>query len=509
MEEKITSGYLLLLFSVFPLLLHEQYTDILKVKTIYFFIITIGYLLLILVCRLIRELREKKSVLRVMQLSGDEMVFAVFGAVCLFSWGLAEPKKELLYGTYGRNMGLMVLECCVFLYICLSRYFVYRQFVAVGALIAGTAVMGIGICNAMGWDVLFVNGGREQFTVFISTMGNRNTFSVYVGFLLIWGMGMFVVCRERKTKQIYGAFCFLGFAAGTAANSDGIYLMLAMTFFILLFWAKDRNMGQRFLILLTEYSAAELVMEAGRRLRGKEYCINLQGISSLMSDMAWNAGIFTAAVLMYLFLEISLKKHGGMIAEKYWRRVRGILTTGVLVAAAAGVCLAAGINIFMEAKEAERLLGEWYPYLYFSENWGTKRMQIWKAAAEIFKRMSIREKIFGYGPSGFYFAAENFLTQEELHKFTDRGILVDAHSVYLQYLITVGVIGVGMYVGLFCYWIKKFREEAEREKIMLVFLLIAAGYLIQAFVNNAHIYVEPFVIVAMGVGRKLCKKGQS
>lgn len=169
---------------------------------------------------------------------------------------------------------------------------------------------------------------------------------------------------------------------------------------------------------------------------------------------------------------------------------------------------AAGVVIFMiyvnvawTKHEAKEQLGALYSYLYFSNAWGTKRLRIWRAALEIYERMPIIKKLIGVGPAGFYFASQTYLSAEELAVFTKQGQLIDAHNEYLQYLVTYGIAGAILFIGFLFTTVRYLFKVGKEKPYVLAFAMSGVGFLVQAVVNNAHIYIDPlaFVLLAMGM----------
>jgi len=149
------------------------------------------------------------------------------------------------------------------------------------------------------------------------------------------------------------------------------------------------------------------------------------------------------------------------------------------------------------------MLGGLGSYLYFGDDWGTKRGQIWGLSFLVFGRMSWLEKILGCGPSGYFFALQDYLTSSDLACVTVKGVLVDAHSVYLQLLIGQGLLGFVSYFMIFASSISKCIFTCERNPKVVIYILWMVSFLIQGMVNNIHIFIEPICFALLGVWTRL------
>lgn len=510
MKEKITAGYLFLLFTCYPLIVHNGYTDLLVVKTYFFYAITVGYFVCMIsvsVAAHFRSADRKRMALPSVTWSGTGIFLLLFCGSVLLSFFHSGQKAALWYGTYGRNFGLLAFLCCAGMCVCVFYHFRYRRFVFFGAMAAGAVAMGIAVFNYLGWDVLSMYGGTEfpKDFAFISTLGSINVFASYAGLLLSFEMALFFLCRECRSKMVYGVFCFIGFCAMPASNSDGIYLVIGVTFLVLFFLCREWDTERLVWLLLAEFAAAGLLMGAlGEVERGSG--MSLGGICGRMSDIRIHLFLLAVSALAWLCLHWLAKK-GKEEAEKAWRRYRRAAAGGM---SAAVVLLVIGLIVLpiaLQPGQAEELLGDWYPYLYFGSRWGSGRLEIWRASFLIFERMSLWEKCFGYGLSGFYLAAEAYLKDNMELIYTARGVMTDAHNVYLQYLVTIGAAGAASFAGVLLCLMREFWKRSKEEPANAAFLILLTAFAVQAAVNNVHIYIEPVVAAMLAAGLAMCKKG--
>lgn len=496
--------YLFLLFTVFPLSVYHGYADILTIKTIVFFLFT-GIYVLAAVWNTIRS-KKKLSVSSFKRNAFVTDYFVLgFGMEALLSWLFCTEKKAQFFGLYGRNMGLAVYLLCVVMCLFVSRCLQFSQYILTGLLSAAAAVSLIGFCNYLGYDPLSMYSVFDVGSDFMSTMGNINTLSAYLGILIPFGMTLFCVSIEKRSRVVYGAFCFCGFLGMTAANSDSAYLTVGAAFFMLLWWSGQKYAGIYVVFLMLEYAAAHLTAGFFRQIRGEANCMTLRkGLPAFFLDSRMSGSLFLLSLLLLSFFYIC------KIQEKDAQNIWNLLRKGMLTAALAIFILLVTavvyINMSWGKAEAKAHLGEWSRYLYFSASWGTKRMQIWKAAWLIFERIPFFKKCIGMGPAGFYPAVQNCLTPAELQTFEQQGRLIDAHNVYLQLLIVFGILGLALFTGIFVSAMIRFLKKGKTEHYMLAFAMLEIAFLLQASVNNAHIYIDPLMFALTAAGICLCRE---
>lgn len=493
----LTGIYITLLFILFPLAIHHGYTDILTVKTNIFYILTGSYLFLMCIYFLTRESHTEKKFWDSRSVSD---FFALgFLVTAVISWLCNGNKKEQFFGTYGRNMGLLAVICCVLLYLTVRATLQFKQYIINGILATGMVVCCLGVINHLGFDPLSAYVGFEADTKFLSTLGNRNTLAAYIALLLPFGMTLFMVSKQWKSKIYYGIFCFIGFLGMTAADSDSAYLVTGIMFLVSLLLAKEAEEGFYLITLAAIYSVSELLFVLLRKIRGTESCLYLHGgLPEMLLDVRINLVLLVITLILLLTGYMLWKQKKDI--KVFWKWFRIVILSVTAVLAAGLMIFVIYVNVAWTKHEAKEQLGALYSYLYFSNAWGTKRLRIWRAALQIYERMPIIKKLIGVGPAGFYFASQTYLPAEELAVFTKQGQLIDAHNEYLQYLVTYGIAGAILFIGFLFTTVRYLFKVGKEKPYVLAFAMSGVGFLVQAVVNNAHIYIDPLAVVLLAMG---------
>lgn len=503
-KSRITGIYVFLLLTFFPLIMHDGYGDIFRAKSLYFYILTVGYILLIigawigaLFCNEISDASIK--------IENVDVCILLFFVCSIISWLFCENRWEQFWGTDGRNMGLFTIALCAILYILIKRYGQECKAGVIGMFVTFSMVSALAVVNHMGIDPLDVYSRFDSNTKFMSTMGNINTLSAYLGIVSSFAMVLFCLERRMHWRIFYGVVCFIGFVGVLAANSDSAHLTIIVTLVLVLFFAKEAQSGTQLLMLLCMDGLAGMAFEGMRFLRGAQNCVKLRsGIGKILIKndlhqwMVFGIGMLLFAIWIYgKSTDIEKKKES---IQKIWTILRWLFIGLLGVAFIVIIGLVVYSNLNWTQAEAREKLGGLYNYLYLSNSWGTYRLRIWKAAWKTYCRLPFIEKLVGVGPAGFYYATQEYLTAGELQVFAEQGRLVDAHNVYLQALVVFGCVGTCIYIGFFISAFIKFIRKSKVSAIYLAFASVVAAYLAQAFVNNMHIYMEPFVIILLAIG---------
>lgn len=162
-------------------------------------------------------------------------------------------------------------------------------------------------------------------------------------------------------------------------------------------------------------------------------------------------------------------------------------------------------------------------YLVFNDNWGTMRGYIWRKSLELYANFPLMHKLFGYGPDTFgIMTTQTFMG--DMVSATSQ-VFDTAHNEYLQYLLTIGPIGLVAYL---VFLIGNFRKMAqcwiwENEKVsglagseglsarsicVIGCMFAVICYCAQAMVNLNLPITAPVMWGVMSMGVAYCRKDQ-
>jgi O-antigen ligase len=173
----------------------------------------------------------------------------------------------------------------------------------------------------------------------------------------------------------------------------------------------------------------------------------------------------------------------------------------MLMAAIVGIII---LMIYANMGSNADRFGSFRKYLVFDNSWGTNRGYIWKASCRLWKDFSVEKKLIGYGPDTF-----GILTVKKLYSemVTATGQMFDtAHNEYLQYLVTIGILGVISYVT---FLITALIKMLKSHKVSPYCAAAAGGvlcYAAQATVNLNLPIATPTMWLLLSVGVALSRK---
>ena len=132
-------------------------------------------------------------------------------------------------------------------------------------------------------------------------------------------------------------------------------------------------------------------------------------------------------------------------------------------------------------------------FFRFDELWGTHRGYFWIKSFEIFGEMNFTEKLIGTGPETLFYGFEPY-GSEMVRRFNESSTNA-AHNVYINYLITHGILGVTAYLTFVISSIVATLKRTKENPLAFVCAGVIIAYALQDFVNIANPVNTPWFIV--------------
>lgn len=508
----IISIALFVLLFIFPLILHNSYFDILETKYQCYYLSVIVMLAVLVVAGLVMLLIDKKeyggihaeSLFTGLHPSNWKTTFSMQdGAVLLFlviaviSTLQSDYLYEAFWGNEGRYTGLFLLILYVVSYFVISRFWKGGEALFQVFLVSGVILSVFGITDYFQMDLMDFrhNIKPEQTRIFMSTLGNINTYTAYVGMLMGFSTAMFAV-EERKGHTLWYAFCMIvSFFAIIMGCSDNSYLGLAALFGFLPYIALGSMKElRRYFIVSASFASVILCIAWLNQV----YADKVIGFDGLFNYLAGWGGLKAAAVLLWIVvagLFVYEKKAGDKdIVKENSRKLRLFWTAVVAVVVLAVMYVFYDANIAGHAEKYQAA----EKYLVFDDDWGTRRGYIWKRALDMYSKFPLMHKIFGYGPDTFGLMTYNSIVGEMLNKYNE--YFDSAHNEYLQYFVTIGPIGLVAYLCFLGGYIKKMVHSLAENSLAAGTLFAVLCYVAQAVVNINLPIATPvmWLMVSMG-----------
>ncbi len=505
----LTSISVVIILVGMQLYYHDYYYDILITKYRFYCVCAIGYVVLCL-CGVLVTQRKQLAGLKGKKFQeifdGTDLMVLAFTAIALISTALSPFKWEAFWGNEGRYTGAFLLLIYAAYYFCSTRFYHQRSWHMQAFLIAGILMCLFGITDSFNMDLLgfkvdMIDTQRDSFT---STIGNINTYTACVAMVMAVAAVLFASGKGIVRNIWYGALTLISFAALIIGESDNAYLSLATLFgFLPLYLFRDRRGVRKYVTLLAMFFTVvygigiEQKVFEGTVIPIRSLFVTISGFSKLPH---FTVGLWILALVLFVtemlgdrkgqkqkeneapagklseatqgkpaekLSKITQEKPAAKLSEATQEKPEGqqknqaqrndpakqagprrfyplvyVWWAVIAVTACVVIWVLYDVNV---AGHVEKYAG-FEKYLLFNDNWGTHRGFAWRIAVENYKQFPLAQKIFGYGPDTFSLVTYFNNYAEMTGKYNE--LFDSVHNEYLQYLVTVGPLGLGAYLGI-------------------------------------------------------------
>ena len=156
-----------------------------------------------------------------------------------------------------------------------------------------------------------------------------------------------------------------------------------------------------------------------------------------------------------------------------------------------------GLIIYYTFIDVKTPLNSFTKYFRFDEKWGTHRGSMWIKSMDIVKNWSAKDILFGCGPDTFKSAFAPYF--DELNEKYGNTATNCAHNELLNYLITIGIVGLLSYLTMVISVIVRAVKYGKQNPLTIVFASAVLCYLMQSVVNIAQPITTPlfFIFIAL------------
>lgn len=497
----VLNYYLTLMFTVFPLFATDRFFNIRHDKY-YFFLALTGIVLIAEVMMILNvnfsaenqtsPQNEASTKVWYKNISITDWAMIAFLVSCIISTILSHHSlDDNLFGTAGRNNGLMLIVFYVGIYFIITRCFYYMDYVFLAFAGGSAVVFLLAVLNFHYIDPLgmYVELGSNYIEDFTSTIGNKNLLSSYICVSLPVFIAMSVHTKKTLYRAVYMAVSALGFMALMTADSDSGILGMGVFLAVFFVWysRKIHRLKYYFLNITIMLASAKVLKLLTFVLTSAFGCKTKQIDDFQKIFVESNIGfilIIAFAVITAVLFLIDYKKPQIVLSKA----VPIILGVFFGLAAIGILC----VVFYFSVIDTETDLGSFSTLMRFNEKWGTHRGFMWIKSFEIFGDFSFIEKLFGTGPDTFSHAFSPYFN--ELMKYGDSSTNA-AHNEYINYLITIGLVGLLSYLAVVGSCIVRAVKTAKKNPIAIVFVSAVICYSVQAFVNISQPITTPLFII--------------
>lgn len=506
----VISVAILAILVIFPLYYRDHYFDILESKYQFYYVTMItmsAVVLLLSLAFLIVDALEfkaehvkaclkkcKPTFPRDARGAADWFLF-IFLVVAIISTCQSDYVYEAFWGNEGRFTGLFLHLVYIVSFFIISRLYRFKEWHLYLFLAVSMLPLLFGITDYFHMDLLHFkeNVAAEDVDAFTSTFGNINTYITFIG--IIFGMlsALFVV--EKKSWK--AALSFAGYIVTVLSmimsNSENGILAVAFIFAFLPLLAFRCMRGvERYMWLLSGFFAScSMVSWINKHVDMP--LVSLDGVCRMLANFKFafpNALLFgSIALVLYLFRQRDNQEKKADFGSRYVKIWAGLLL----------LCFCAGIFILYDANgggHSERY-GALGNYLHFSDEWGNYRGMIWKIALESYAKQPLGHKLWGYGLDTFGLMTYDY---RDITQGMNAQVYDSAHNEYLQYLVSVGPIGLLAYLGFLGAALYRVVWKAKEKKWGIAVGAGVSCYLLQALVTINLPIVTPIMWTLLSIG---------
>lgn len=501
---RLATIFTALLLTVYPLYYHNYYFDILVAKYKLFYMAAIAVSIILFLFFLTNAVLKKHRKTNVFDNGGGydpwlakldiaDISVIVFWIIALISTIQSDFKYESFWGNEGRFNGLFLITIYVLTYFIVSRGVNYSKWLIELFLIASMLVCLLGITDYLKMDILNFKKHIDpnQYNMFMSTIGNLNTYTAYVAMVMGISATLFMSAKSPLKALRYFMYMTIAFFAIIMGLSDNAYLAAGALFaFAPLWFFKDRLGVKRYLVVLTSFVCSAYFVG----LINKSFPNHVLQMGGLLGKISGFGQLrYIAAILVVLCVAVYFYDFIRKPGSEYGGRLQKVWGCLLLLAFLCGLYVLYDANMGGN-KDAYGSLGN---YLIFNDEWGTHRGYVWRIGLEEYGKQPLIHKIFGSGPETFGLLALD-RKREMIERYNE--YFDSVHNEYLQYFLTMGPFGLISYLTFLAGSGIRMAKRAMEDPYLLAILFAVICYAVQASVNINVPITAPILLALIAVG---------
>lgn len=527
--QKIYAGVIslavLAILIVFPLYYRNYYFDILQSKYKFYYITMIAMFAVIVLLSLAFlvvdalefKLSHVKSLLSHFSLKSLKSLkfprdmrgamywfLFIFLIICVISTCQSDYLFESFWGNEGRFSGLFLHLIYIFGFLIVSRLYRLKEWHLWLFLAVGMLPLLFGITDYFNMDILNFKEeiSSKDINAFTSTFGNINTYATFVGILFGMLSVLFVLEKKLWRTILYFIGYIITVISMIMANSDNGILAFGLIFAFLPLLCLNCLQGvERYLWLLSGFFASCYgISWISVKMDGR--VLKLEGVCKVLANLnvALPVAVFFGllAVSIHIY-RISRTKSNERQTEELDKRYLKMWIVFLVI------CFCTGMFVLYDANwggHSERY-GALSNYLHFTDEWGTYRGMVWRISLESYAKQPFGHKLWGFGLDTF-----GVMTREyrEMTSSVNGQVYDSAHNEYLQYLVSIGPIGLFAYIGFLATALYITIQRAKDSQWGIAIAAGVACYLVQALVTINLPIVTPIMWMLLSIGVANVKK---
>ncbi len=479
-------------FTFFPLIVDNYYYNITITKYYIFCILALG-MLAFTTYYLIQNYKASKKLCFPTKFSIVDWIFLFFITSNIFSCLCSVWIKDSFTGDAGKHIGLCFVLLCGCIYYSIVNYFILTEWFEKLFPVMLLIICGMAIIQSLGFDFLgfYADMSEIHKPMYLATFGHINLFSVFLSVYLPIVLYYYCFRNTNEWKMVYLSAIFLGYIATFCSNSDSSYIGLVVSLLILLILSCGHHIEfNRFFL---SFSLLPLSMILWRILTAI-FQKQMHQISSLSRTLTSNMSIVFLVIISLILFGICYHDK----KQPTWSaKIKYPVITCVIVLIAGII----GIMIWFTCIDTTTDLGSFENLLRFNKSWGSNRGYVWSWLIDFFLSATIFTKLFGTGPDTTALVLSTHY-QDIMSSSGDGSYYTTAHNEYLNYLITIGIVGTFFYILLVIISIIQCAKKRKYSTFHGAIGLAIICYAITAFITISQPITMPFIFLLIALANK-------
>lgn len=415
----------------------------------------------------------------------DLWIVGIFGTWAI-GWFFSESRSDAFWGDRFRYIGISYLVLGIIGMWIISRYIQWniwmtRLFVVICTVIFIWQNLNCYYIDPLNWTM------DQTYHGLMACLANINQNACFNVLVLSVGMVMFFHAKERKDKIVLGIFLLLGYMGGIAVSSATYFSGIGLVFVVLVAYVLRHSeyLWDLWMEVLLFWLAA-IIQKIGITLYQEEQIL----LDSVGQFMLNGAVLLILAVVLILAALLLWK------ADKFLKEKERMLSNIYLGLVGIVVLFMIGCLIYANTSGITAEDGGFLSKFVISDMSGNARGLIWRVTIGSFAQESWIHKLFGCGLNNFKDVVYKYYALDLIAVWGTNTILADAHNVYLDILLSSGIVGFICYFGLPIHVMVKCIRYAKKNPIALYGILGVVGWFAVGLTNaNLNMAVQVFYVM--------------
>ena len=492
----IVDAYLVYMMTVFILVCPQGYVQYDLYKRNMLYIGTVPFVVISLVF-ILASIANEDDVLGRLKGSFGKTDLFMLGTLVVWtiSYLACADKQSGFWGDVYRYIGFSSMALTLIACWIISKYFKFEKWLLWLFMAVSCVVFGWQILNMYGIDPLNWQMDR-QYTHLISFFANINHNAVFDAMVFAVVVGAFMNADKRIEQIAYGVVLFIAVLGGIASRSETYFFGVFVALLVLIGYALAHT---KYLPKIWFAGVIFVLAVVVQRFGYNKWIV-------VDSDLlyAWPGDgviglLFKGKTLAVLSLFMVVMGLIVLVGKSFLQKASKILSRAYIGVVVAIVLAIIAVVIYANKAEIDPASGSALLQLKLDDSFGSHRGVIWRVGVEVFGDSNFFQKLFGIGMDNFSTAA--YVREEHaaaLNGAFPGAVLADAHNIYLDMLISSGILGVigffGVIVGALSKSVKRFKESP----IAVCAAMCIGAYLTAGVLNGHLIVTTPIFFILLG-----------